>query len=303
MNGSRPLFAGVELGGTKCICLIASAPDDVRAQVSIPTGSDPKVTLDRIVDQLRAWRAVHGPAQALGIASFGPIDRSTGSATYGHITSTGKPGWRFVDVAGTLARAVKLPVYFDTDVNGAALAEGRWGAAQNLSDFAYVTVGTGVGVGLVVNGALVHGFAHPELGHMRIARPGHDQSSGACVLHADCVEGFASGTAIAARTGTPAHQLAADDSVWQGVTHALGQLLHTIVLATAPRRIILSGGVAQARPELLEGVRRSLLSSLNGYLALEAVAGPIDEYVVCAGLGSQAGPLGALALAAEAHPA
>jgi fructokinase len=303
MSTLRPLFAGVELGGTKCICLIASAPDDVRAQVSIPTGSDPKATLERIVDQLQAWRAIHGPAQALGIASFGPIDRNLSSSTYGYITSTGKPGWRFVDVAGTLARALNLPVFFDTDVNGAALAEGRWGAARNLSDFAYVTVGTGVGVGLVVNGALVHGFAHPELGHMRVARPSGDQSSGACVLHADCVEGFASGTAIAARTGTPATQVAADDPVWQGVTHALGQLLHTIVLATAPRRIILSGGVAQARPELLEGVRRLLLYSLNGYVALEAVTGPIDEYVVSAGLGSQAGPLGALALAAAAHPA
>ena len=303
MSQAKPLFAGVELGGTKCICLIASAPGDVRAQVSIPTGSDPQATLGRIVDQLQAWRAVHGPAQALGIASFGPIDRSRVSPTYGYITSTGKPGWRSVDVAGTLARALNLPVYFDTDVNGAALAEGRWGAAQNLSDFAYVTVGTGVGVGLVVNGALVHGFAHPELGHMRIARPSGDQSKGACTLHADCVEGFASGAAIAARTGAPAHQLAADDSVWQDVSHALGQLLHTIVLATAPQRIILSGGVAQSRPELLERVRRMLLCSLNGYVALESVTGPIAQYVVSAGLGSQAGPLGAVALAADAQPA
>lgn len=299
----KPLYAGVELGGTKCICLIASTPQDVRAQVSIPTGSDPQITLNRIVDQLQAWRALHGAPQALGIASFGPIDRNLQSATYGYITSTSKPGWRFVDVAGTLAAALKLPVRFDTDVNGAALAEGRWGAAQSLRDFAYITVGTGVGVGLVVNGALVHGFAHPELGHMRIARLSGDQASSTCALHADCVEGLASGTAIAARTGAAAHQVPADDPVWQGVTHALGQLLHTIVLATAPRRIILSGGVAQARPELLAGVRRLLLSSLNGYVALEAAAGPIEDYVVSAGLGSQAGPLGALALAAEADSA
>ena len=302
MKPAKPLFAGVELGGTKCICLIASAPDDVRAQVSIPTGNDPKATLDRIVDQLQAWRAIHGPAEALGIASFGPIDRNRGSPTYGYITSTGKLGWRSVDVAGTLARALNLPVYFDTDVNGAALAEGRWGAAQNLSDFAYVTVGTGVGVGLIVNGALVHGFAHPELGHMRIARPSSDQSQGACPLQTDCVEGFASGAAIAARTGTPAQQLAADDPVWQDVSHALAQLLHTIVLATAPQRIILSGGVAQSRPELLERVRHLLLFSLNGYVELETVAGPIEHYVVPAGLGSQAGPLGAVALAAETLP-
>ncbi|MDP9083165.1 MAG: ROK family protein [Pseudomonadota bacterium] len=297
----KPLFGGVELGGTKCICLIASAPDDIRAQLAIPTGSDPKATLERLIEQLQAWRAVHGPIETLGVGSFGPIDRSAQSPTYGHITSTPKPGWRFVDVAGTLSRAMHVPVRFDTDVNGAALAEGRWGAARDLEDFAYVTVGTGVGVGLVVNGALAHGFAHPELGHMRIARQPGDHANGACALHADCVEGFASGTAIAARTGTPAPQVAADDPVWQGVAHALGQLLHTIVLATAPRRIILSGGVAQARPELLPEVRRLLLHSLNGYVALETLAGPIDEYVVAAGLGAQAGPLGALALAVEAY--
>jgi fructokinase len=154
----------------------------------------------------------------------------------------------------------------------------------------------------VVNGALVHGFAHPELGHMRVARPCQGGSKGSCFLHADCVEGFTSGTAIAARTGSPAQQVASDDPVWREVAHALGQLLHNIVLTTAPRRIILSGGVAGPRPELVEQVRRMLLKSLNGYLELETVAGPIEEYVVAAGLGTQAGPLGAVALAVDAHP-
>jgi fructokinase len=301
MTGALPLLGGVELGGTKCICFIGTAPGDIRGQVSVPTGSHPETTLHRLVDQLHAWQAVHGRIAALGIASFGPVDLATRSSTYGFITSTAKPGWRFVDVAGRLARAFDVPTRFDTDVNGAALAEGRWGAARELADFAYLTVGTGVGVGLVVNGALVYGFGHPELGHARVVRLAGDDWPGACALHRDCVEGLASGTAIAARAGMPADQVPADSPVWHPVAHALAQLLHTLVLATAPRRIILGGGVTQCRPELLARVRALLLQSLNGYLALEDLAGPIEQYVVVPGLGSLAGPLGALALASDAH--
>jgi fructokinase len=301
MSGSNPLLGGIELGGTKCICFIGTAPDDIREQVSVPTGSDPETTLNRIVDQLKVWQSLHGRFAALGIASFGPVDLATQSSTYGFITSTAKPGWRFVDVAGHLTRAFNVPTSFDTDVNGAALAEGRWGAARELADFAYLTVGTGVGVGLVVNGNLVYGFSHPELGHARLARLAGDDWPGACALHRDCVEGLASGTAIAARAGMPAEQVPADSPVWHAVAHALAQLLHTIVLATAPRRIILGGGVTQSRPELLSQVRALLLQSLNGYVALEELAGPIGHYIVAPGLGSRAGPLGALALATDAY--
>jgi fructokinase len=301
MTGPAPLLGGVELGGTKCICSIGTGPGDIRGQISMPTGTEPQITLRRIADQLNAWQAVHGRIAALGIASFGPLDLAAQSPTYGFITSTSKPGWQFVDVLGPLARTFGVPTKFDTDVNGAALAEGRWGAARELDDFAYLTVGTGVGVGLVVNGRLVHGFGHPELGHARVARLAGDVWAGACALHADCVEGFASGTAIAVRAGMPAEQLPAGSAIWQSVAHALAQLLHTIVLATAPRRIILGGGVAQSRPELLEHVRRHLLLSLNGYLALEQLTGPIAHYVVAPGLGPLAGPLGTLALAIDAH--
>jgi fructokinase len=301
MRGLKPLMGGVELGGTKCICSIGTAPDDIRGQVSVPTGSEPGTTLRRIVDQLNAWQAVHGRIAALGIASFGPVDLAARSSTYGFITSTSKPGWRFVDVAGPLARAFDVPTNFDTDVNGAALAEGRWGAARELADFAYITVGTGVGVGLIVNGGLVYGFGHPELGHARLARLAGDDWPGACALHGDCVEGLASGTAIAARAGIPAELVPADSPVWHSVAHAVAQLVHSIVLATAPRRIILGGGVTQSRPELLAHVRALLLQSLNGYLALEEIAGPIEQYIVAPGLGSRAGPLGALALATDAY--
>jgi fructokinase len=300
MNEARPLFGGVELGGTKCICILASAADDIRAQITVPTGKDPQATLGHIVAQFEAWQHTHGRIAALGIASFGPIDLDPPSPTFGYITSTGKPGWRFVNVAGPLMQALCAPTRFDTDVNGAALAEGRWGAASELRDFAYVTVGTGVGVGLMVNGALVHGFAHPELGHMRMAES-RDVAAGSCPLHRDCIEGYASGRAIALRAGRPAEQLSGGDPVWDLVSDALAQLLHTLVLATAPRKIILGGGVIMARPELLVRVRELLLKSLNGYVALESLAGPIENYVVAARLGANAGPLGAIALAFDAY--
>jgi len=294
-----PLLGGVELGGTKCVCLIGTGPDDIRAQMSIPTGGDANSTLSRIEAILRDWNAAHGPIAALGIASFGPVDLNRTSTRYGSITSTAKPGWRNTDVARRLGKLFPIPVAFDTDVNGAALAEGRWGAAKHLGDFAYVTVGTGVGVGLVVDGRPAYGFGHSELGHIRIARKAGDLWQGACEFHGDCVEGLASGVAIAARAGVPASQIPQDSPVWDLVAHSLAQLLHTIVLATAPRRILIGGGVTEGRPELLGCVRRQLVESLNGYLKLDELTGGINGYAVPPGLGSLAGPLGALALAAD----
>lgn len=300
MQDQRPLLGGVELGGTKCVCVIGTGPDDIRARTQVPTGSDPQAALNGIEEALRRGMSLHGPIQALGIASFGPLDLSHDSPTFGAITSTVKPGWRGISVGARLGRLFGVPTGVDTDVNGAALAEGRWGAAAALADYAYITVGTGVGVGVVASGRLVHGFGHPELGHIRIARMAGDSWPGACAFHGDCVEGLASGVAIAARAGMPAHLIGAESPIWDLVAHALAQLLHTLVLATAPRRILVGGGVVQERPQLLARMRRQLIESLNGYLDLDRLAGNIDRYVVPPGLGSLAGPLGALALAADA---
>jgi fructokinase len=280
-----PLLGGVELGGTKCVCLLGTGPDDIREQIAIPTGGDANETLHQIETILGNWVSLHGPIAALGIASFGPVNLDQASARYGSITSTAKPGWRNTDVARRLAKLFPVPVGFDTDVNGAALA--------------YVTVGTGVGVGLVIDGRPAYGFGHSELGHIRIARKPGDLWQGACAFHGDCVEGLASGVAIAARAGLPANEVPQNSPVWDLVAHALAQLLHTIVLATAPRRILIGGGVIEGRPEILECVRRQLVESLNGYLSLAELTGGIDGYAVPPGLGPLAGPLGALALAAD----
>jgi fructokinase len=291
------LLAGVELGGTKCVCILGSGPDDVRAQERLPTG-EREETLRQIESVLERWRTQYAVA-ALGIASFGPIDLRPGTSNYGHITSTTKPGWRNTDVAQRLGRRFGIPVGFDTDVNGAALAEGRWGGAKGLEDFAYVTVGTGIGVGTIVRGRPLFGMNHTELGHIRVARKPGDPFAGICSFHGDCIEGLASGPAIEARAGLPASQLPADHPAWDFVAHGLGQLMHTMVLTTAPSRIFLGGGVMSAQNHLFERIQQELKRSLNRYVEAPELEQGLSKFIVPPGLGTMAGPLGALALAAD----
>jgi fructokinase len=300
MSAARPLLAGVELGGTKCICLMGTAPGDIREQITIPTSSDADATLRRIEQTLHEWQGKRGRFAALGIASFGPVDLQRHSASYGFITSTPKAGWRHTEVAPRLARSFEVPVGFDTDVNGAALAEGRWGAARGLSDYAYVTVGTGIGVGVIAAGRPVGGISHPELGHIRVARKPGDHWPGSCIFHGDCLEGLASGPAIEQRLGIRAERLAPDDPVWELVVHALAQLLHTLVLATAPQRILLGGGVMNAQRQLFDRLRAELQRSLNHYIEAPQLQQGIEQYVRPPELGDLAGPLGSLALAEDA---
>lgn len=289
-------FAGVEMGGTKCVLTLADGPEEVREREVIATSS-PADTLGRIERVLGSWKT-NGCLDALGIGSFGPIDVDEGSATYGHVLSTPKPGWAGADVARRLQRAVGVPTSFDTDVNGAALAEMQWGSGRGFDDFAYVTVGTGVGVGLIVDGKPTRGFGHCELGHIRVARlPGEDWP-GSCPFHGDCVEGLASGSALRARFGENLDGLGADHPVWDGVAWTLAQLCHAIVCAGAPRRIAIGGGVIERQPHLLERIEASLVDSLNGFIKLPADG----RYVRAPELGNQAGPLGAIALAMRARP-
>ena len=191
------MFAGIEAGGTKVVCAVGTGPDDLSAVMSIAT-TTPAETLERTIAHLQA----QPPGDAIGIASFGPVDLHRDSPTYGSITSTPKPGWRDTDVVGAVRAAFDVPVGFDTDVNGAALAEGRWGAARGLDTFVYVTVGTGIGGGAVVSDRVVHGLLHPEMGHLMVRRHPDDRYAGACPYHGDCLEGLAAG---------PAEEVAVDD--------------------------------------------------------------------------------------------
>jgi fructokinase len=300
VSPATKLLAGVELGGTKCVCILGTGPDDVRAVERLPTG-EREETLRQIEAVLDRWREEFGAARALGIASFGPVDLREGSPTYGFITSTTKAGWRNTDVAQRLGRRYGGPVGFDTDVNGAALAEGRWGAAVGLDDFAYVTVGTGIGVGLIVRGKSVIGMNHTELGHIRVARKPGDSFPGICSFHGDCIEGLASGPAIAARAGMPASQLPLDHPAWDFVAHGLAQLLHTMVLTTAPARIFLGGGVMSAQTHLFDRIQQELKRSLNRYVEAPELEQGLTQFIVAPGLGAMAGPLGALAISADAE--
>ncbi len=299
VSATPKLLAGVELGGTKCVCIIGTGPDDVRAIERLPT-VEREETLRQIDAVLERWGQQHGPALALGLGSFGPVDLREDSPTWGYITSTPKPGWRNTDVAQRLGRRAGIPVAFDTDVNGAALAEGRWGGARGLDDFAYVTVGTGIGVGSIVRGRSIFGLSHAELGHIRIVRKAGDTFAGVCPYHGDCLEGLASGPAIEARAGMPASQLPPDHPAWEFVVHALGQLLHTMVLTTAPRRIFLGGGVPSAQAHLFDRIRHELVRSLNQYVIAPELEQGLAQFIVPPTLGTMAGPLGALALAADA---
>jgi fructokinase len=296
---AKNLLAGVELGGTKCVCILGTGPHDIRAHERLAT-RDPASTLAHIESVLADWSSRYGAFDALGLASFGPLNLDPKSATYGDIAETTKPGWSGAPLAGRFSRRFSVPVGVNTDVNGAALAEGRWGAAQGLANHAYITVGTGVGVGLVVNGQTVYGCNHPEMGHVRPVRQPGDTWPGICVFHGDCVEGLASGPAIEARAGAGPDTLADDDPAWFPVVHSLAQLLHTLVLTTAPDRIVIGGGVMSARASLYVRLRSELQKSLNGYVAAEEVVGGLSEYVVPPALGTLAGPLGALVLAEQA---
>ena len=288
------LYAGAELGGTKCVLILARDPDDVVAREQIATGQ-PEVTLTAIEQVLSAWQSEHRFA-ALGIGSFGPLDLDPASASHGRITSTPKPGWAGAPVLERLSRVAGVPTAIDTDVNGAALAEMRWGSGRGIDDLAYITVGTGVGVGLVANGQPTRGFAHCELGHIRTARLPGDDWPGSCPFHGDCVEGLVSGPAIQARLGRDPAGLGPDDPVWEHVAWTLAQLCHAIVCAAAPRAIAIGGGVVDSNPHLHARIEAMLVSSLNGYMQLPS-GGP---YVRAPELGRDAGPLGAIALAMRA---
>lgn len=297
MSNRGPLLAGVELGGTKCVCLLASGPDDIREQVRIETTS-PAETLAAIRAVLTRWHEDEGLA-AIGAASFGPLELNTGAAGYGCVVNTSKPGWSGTDVLAPL-REFGVPIGFDTDVNGAALAEGRWGGARGLDSYAYITVGTGIGVGSVVRGRPVRGLGHSEAGHLRIPRLAGETWAGVCPYHGDCVEGLASGPAIEAKAGKAGGRPGPTDPVWDEVVHALGALLHNLVLTTAPQRILIGGGVVGGQAFLLPRLRSTLIHSLNGYGAAPEVVGQIENFLTVPALGERAGPLGAVALAEDA---
>lgn len=292
------VFGAIEAGGTKFVCGVGTGPGDLTL-ARFPTAS-PLATLESVS---RFFREQAGSRlDAIGIGSFGPVDLEPGSPAFGYITSTPKIDWRNFDLAGAVARATGVPVGFDTDVNAAALGEARWGAAQGIADFLYLTVGTGIGGGAIVNGQVVHGLAHPEMGHIRVPHDlAKDPYPGGCPYHQDCWEGLASGPAIEARWGVAAaRELPPDHPAWTLEAHYLALGLATLVCTLSPRRIVMGGGVMDQR-HLFPAVRRELARLLNGYISVRALSDEIDRYVVPPQLGDRSGVLGALVLAERAY--
>ncbi|WP_347304010.1 ROK family protein [Croceibacterium sp. TMG7-5b_MA50] len=292
----EPIVASLELGGTKCIAAVSLGTDVLR-MTALPTGDEPHIVLATLLDLLAQWRGNH-PFVAIGVASFGPIALDPADPEFGRILQTPKPGWSGFDVRGAVSARFDLPLAIDTDVAGAALAEGRWGAARGCATHCYLTIGTGIGLGLVTDGRVHHGTLHPEAGHLPVRRVAGDGFAGICPFHGDCLEGLASGPAIAARTGRAGPDIADDDPVWSLVAREVADLMTTLILVVAPHRIVVGGGVASQRPGLLEAIRAATVQRMGHYLPGCDEAG-MARLIVPPAL-AHAGPLGASALALDA---
>jgi fructokinase len=291
------MYAGMEAGGTKFVCMVASGPEDVRAQISFPT-TKPGETLGRAVSFFQA----HGPFAALGIGTFGPCDFNPASPAYGCLSTSIKPGWKQADMLRPFRLAFNVPVGIDTDVNAAALGEYTWGAGQGLDTVLYLTVGTGIGGGGVINGRRMHGLFHPEMGHIRVPRvPGDDSFAGVCPYHGDCLQGLASGPAMETRWGKPAAELPLDHPAWKMEAHYLALAVHNYICTLSPNRVILGGGVMH-QGHLFPLIREQVRRLLNGYIQLPMILERIDEYIVPPALGDRAGVLGGIALARQTGP-
>ncbi|MFP3126579.1 ROK family protein [Ectobacillus funiculus] len=287
------LFGAIEAGGTKFVCGIGDETGQVYERISFPT-TIPDEVFGRVINFFQDKNI-----QALGVGAFGPVNLDPQSPAYGHITSTPKPYWKNVDVVGTLKTHFNIPIGFDTDVNAAALGELKWGAAKGLDSCIYMTVGTGIGVGAVVEGKLVHGLIHPEMGHTLIRRHPGDVFVGNCPYHRDCLEGMAAGPAIEKRWGKKGQELAGDEKVWELEAYYLAQGVANFLLTLSTKKVIVGGGVAKQR-QLFPLIQKNVQMLLNGYIAHEMILSNIGDYIVPPSLGDNAGLCGALALANEA---
>jgi fructokinase len=301
LRSQNALVGAIEAGGTKFVCAVGTCPQDL-VRTEFPAGENPEQVLARVTNWLHEQQRRRGMLQAIGIASFGPIDLHQGSPTYGYITSTPKPGWKNTDILGAAARAFpNIPAAFDTDVNGAALGEFYWGSGAGLRDFVYVTIGTGIGGGVMVGGELLHGLIHPELGHMLLPRIPGDAFAGVCPFHGACWEGLCSGPALLARTGMPAEEIPPDHEAWTREIQYIAYAVANLACVLSPQRVIIGGSVRKAgqlgQDRFFRLIRERVRIALNDYLVAPSLQEEIDSFVVPPLLGDAAGICGAIALA------
>lgn len=282
------LFGALEAGGTKMVCAIGNENGEILERISIPTET-PKITMPRMAEFFKGKEIA-----ALGIACFGPIDLNRSSETYGYITTTPKLPWKNYDICGYFRKKLNIPVGFDTDVNGSMLGEATWGCAKGLDTAIYITIGTGVGVGVMAGGRLLHGMLHPEAGHILMPVRSDDTYAGKCPYHGTCLEGMAAGPAIEARWGAPAKELADRPEVWDLEAYYLAHALTSYIMILSPQKIIMGGGVMH-QTQLMDKVRAYVKEMVNGYLVTKELE-DLENYIVLPSLDDNQGIMGALKL-------
>ncbi len=289
------LFGGIEAGGTKFVCAVGTNPKDLEEPFRFRT-TTPTETIDKIIRYFREQNRKE-KIVAIGIGSFGPVDLKKDSPAYGYITSTPKIKWQNTDFYGKIKEAFGVPVGFDTDVNAAALGEHQWGAAKDVSDFIYITIGTGIGGGGMINGDFLHGMIHPEMGHIFIPQDKKaDPYDGECPFHGNCFEGLASGTAIKDRWGKAGEKLPRDHPAWKLEAKYVSYAVINYICTLSPEKIILGGGVMKQK-QMMPLIHRTVKSLLNNYIRVPEITKNIEKYIVLPELGDNAGVLGAIALA------
>ena len=295
MTTNKPLFGGIEAGGTKFVCAVGRGPDSLIDEVRFPT-TTPGETIQRACDFFAPHLA---SLRGIGLGTFGPADVDPASPAYGFITTTPKPGWANTNILGMLRDKLHLPIVIDLDVVAAGLGESKWGASRNDRCSLYLTIGTGIGGGFILDGKPHRGLTSLEMGHIRLPRdPKRDPFPGACPYHGDCFEGLASGPAIEARMGRRAESLADDDPFWEVESAYIASALVNYILTLAPQRIIIGGGVMQ-KDFMFPMVRKKVRELLNAYVQHEAILEHIDQYILPPALGNRSGVLGAIAMAEQ----
>ena len=283
------LLGALEAGGTKMVLAVGNENGEILDRISIPTET-PVITVPKIIAYFK-----NKNIEALGIGSFGPVDLDKESKTFGYITSTPKLAWANYDIVGEIKKELRIPVGFDTDVNAAALGEATWGSIKGLSSGIYITVGTGIGVGVYMNGSLLHGMLHPEAGHVLLSKHSSDTFEGVCPYHPNCMEGLASGPSIEKRWKEKAVALADRKEVWELEAYYLAQGIANYILTLSPHKIVLGGGVMH-QEQLFPLIRSQVVKLLNGYVKTAQIA-DIDNYIVPASLNDNQGIMGCIQLA------
>jgi len=284
-------LGALEAGGTKMVCAIGNEKGEIFERISIPTET-PDITMPKIVEYFQGKGI-----EALGIGCFGPIDLNRDSETYGYITTTPKLAWSNYNIVGVLKDALRIPVGFDTDVNGSMLGEATWGCAQGLECSMYITIGTGIGAGIIANGKLLHGMLHPEAGHLLMRRYPDDTYEGKCPYHKTCLEGMAAGPAIEDRWGKKGVELADRKEVWEMEAYYIAQALVDYIMVLSPQKIILGGGVMH-QEHMMPLVLKELKEQLGGYIQTKEIEN-LAEYIVLPSLDDNQGIMGALKLALD----